>query len=342
MQQNMMLCCALLMGLAADSRAASPTPSRDSGAPVFHTIGGELLRDGKPVVLRGVNTMHIFNGDPADLLKWPGIEISREFVCNLKNAPLEPGTIYHDAARQWTLHPLQDLATRNSQRGIVTMFCPFNWDGNDKTTGFCGATPSKMDYYAGYKQRMQAWARQFKGQPYVWIELWNEPYARLKSPADDALWLSATADMVDNLRAAGWDGIIALSGAAWGQDETILERMGPALLRGRRDIIFDIHTYEQWLAHPETMAARFEALRAKQLPFLIGECGPANGKTSFDMKPLLGIARTNHISTLAWIYTAPNPGDHGGDFLLQHDYLPNDVNNYQWGSTFKAFLAEPH
>jgi mannan endo-1,4-beta-mannosidase len=328
--------------LAVGCRAVSPMPSGEVSAPAFHTRGGELLRDGKPVALRGVNTMHIFNGDPADLLKWRGIEISREFVCNLKCAPLEPGTSYYDEAHKWTLHSLQALATSNSQRGIVTLFCPFNWDGNDKTTGFCGATPSKTEYYADYKKRMQDWARQFKGQPYVWIELWNEPYARLKSPADDALWLSATADMVDNLRAAGWDGIIALSGAAWGQDETILERMGPELLRDRQDIVFDIHAYEQWLAHPQTMAARFAALRAKRLPFFIGEFGPANGKTSYDTKPLLDVARSNQISTLAWIYTAPNPGDHGQDFLLAHDYQPNDLNNFNWGSTFKAFLAEPH
>ena len=310
--------------------------------PVFRINGSEILRDGKPVVLRGVNTMHIFNGNPSDLRKWPGIDIAREFVCNLKNAPLEPGATYYDESHKWTLHSLQALATSNSQRGIVTLFCPFNWDGSDANTGFCGATPSKTAYYAGYKRRMQDWARQFKGQPYVWIELWNEPYEQLRKTEDDALWLSATSEMVDNLRSTGWDGIIVLSGAAWGQDETVIERMGPQLLRGRQDIIFDIHVYEQWLAHPETIPARVAALRAKRLPFLIGEFGPANGKTCYDTKPLLDAARANHISALAWIYTAPNPGDHGGDFLLTHDYLPNDVSNFKWGSTFKAFLAEPH
>lgn len=262
-------------------------------------------------------------------------------MCNLKNAPLAPGTTYRDDSHKWTLHSLQALATDNSRRGIVTMFCPFNWDGIDPKTGFCGAVPSKTAYYGEYKKRMRDWAKQFRGQPYVWIELWNEPYERLKGQEDDALWLSAASDMVDNLRSTGWDGIVVLSGAAWGQDETVIERMGPQLLRGRHDIVFDIHAYEQWLAHPETIPARVAALRAKELPFLIGECGPANGKTCYDTKPLLDVARANRISAMAWIYTAPNPGDKGQDFLLTHDYLPNDVANFGWGSAFRAFLAEP-
>jgi len=274
--------------------------------------------------------MHIFNGNPTDLLKWPGIGISREFVCNLKNAPLKPKATYYDESHKWYLHSLQDIATSNSRRGIVTMFCPFGWDSND-------ATPSKAEYYAVYKKRMQDWARRFTGQPFVWIQLWNEPYAIFKSPADDALWLSTTADMVDNLRTGGWDGIIVVPGSSWGQDETVIERMGPQLLRGRRDIIFDIHAYEGWSAHPENIAARFAALNAKRLPFLIGEVGPVNQET-YDPRPLLDMARTNRISVLAWIYADGN----GSNSLLTHDYQPNNASNFNWGSTFKALLAEPH
>jgi hypothetical protein len=49
------------------------------------------------------------------------------------------------------------------------------------------------------------------------------------------------SDMVDNLLSAGWTGIIVVPGASWGQDETATERTGQALLRVRKDIVFDIY-----------------------------------------------------------------------------------------------------
>lgn len=302
----------------------------------FHIRGSAIVRGGKPVVLRGVNAMHVFGGDGADLTTWPGITIVREFVGDLKDEPLEPGSAYHDKARNWYLHSLQDVVSHNEARGIVSIVCPWTMD-TFKETDFCGSIPIKAAWYADYKSRMRDWARQFKGQKMVWIEVMNEPFVILTTPQDDALWLSSMSDMVDNLRSAGWDGIIVVPGSAWGQDETVIERMGPALLKGRRDILFDVHIYERWLSHPSTIDERIAAIKASRLPFIFAELGPQNNVNFDDPKPFIAAAQKNKLSVLAWgwgTYGKRSPGN-----LQTNEGGPYDVDNFGWGSAYKSFLA---
>jgi hypothetical protein len=113
----------------------------------------------------------------------------REFVGDLKDTPLAPGSTYRGDARNWTLHSLQDIVSNNNRRGIVTLICPWSVDGSNETA-FCGSTPTHSAWYADYKTRMRAWVAQIIGQPAVWIEVMNEPFVVLNTPEDDALWLA--------------------------------------------------------------------------------------------------------------------------------------------------------
>ncbi|MDR3709307.1 MAG: cellulase family glycosylhydrolase [Capsulimonadaceae bacterium] len=313
---------------------ASATPAGE-----FHVRNGVLQRDGSAVTLRGVNAMHVFGGDSSEMRTWPGIGIVREFVGNLRDAPLEPRTAFHDEANGNWLHSLQDVVSKNTANGMVTILCPFGWDGT-RNTVFSGATPSSVAYYSDYKKRMQDWVKQFQGQRNVWIELWNEPFSGRASTGVDARWLSDTGDMADNLRGAGWDGIIVVPGASWGQDETVIERQGAALTSKRGDIVFDVHIYEQWLGKPATIEPRLRKLRSSRLPVVFGEIGPHNNVNVMDPAPFLAAAKaTEQSSVIAWIWSR---GEKEPNSLLTRDGQPNDIGNFGWASTYRAFLAEPH
>lgn len=277
--------------------------------------------------------MHIFAGN--DPLDWPGIGIIREFVGDLKNAPLKSGETYRDMDHHWRLRALQDLVDDNRKRGLVTILCPFSWDGS-KETQFTGSSPCQSPWYKDYKSRMREWAAQFKGQSDVWIELMNEPFHPLNTAEDDALWLAAMTDMVDNLRSADWSGIILVPGSAWGQDETVIERMGPRLLAGRNDLIFDVHIYNRWQDQPDTIPARCAKIKASGLPFIFGEFGTGSGDGVRDTHPFMKAAQENHFSVLAWGWGTWGPRKPNN--LQLNDGTPNDVGNFGWGSAYKAFL----
>lgn len=302
----------------------------------FHIQGAAIVCGGRTVVLRGVNAMHVFGGDGADLTGWPGITIVREFVGDLKHAPLAPGGIYRDEANNRTLHSLQDIVKNNTKRGIVSLICPWSVDGTPQTS-FEGVSPMTATWYSDYKARMRDWAKQFRGQQSVMIEVMNEPFEVFKTPSDDDAWLASMADMVDNLRSAGWDGVIVVPGASWGQDESVIERMGPALLKGRKDILFDVHVYERWLRDPATIGSRIAAVKNSGLAFVFGEIGPQN-QGIYDPRPFLDAASKNNLSVLAWgwgTWGARSPG-----CLQTNEGGPYDTeSNFGWGSAFKGFLA---
>ena len=112
--------------------------------------------------------------------------------------------------------------------------------------------------------------------------------------------------------------------------------MGPALINSRRDILFDVHIYELWLADPGTIEKRVAAIKHSGLPFIFAEIGPENN-TLNDPTPFLAAARDNKLSVLAWgwgAYGQRRPGD-----LQTNEGGPYDIGNFGWGSSFKSFLA---
>jgi len=307
-------------------------------SPRFQIKGNAILLNQKPVIVRGVNAMNIFG--VKDPMYWPGTGIVREFVGDLKNAPLKADETYRDQKHHWTLHGLQGLVDANRKRGLVTILCACGWDAFAETE-FSGKTPMASPWYDGYKARMREWVSQFKGQPDVWIEVINEPFKPLTSIEDENCWLATMVDMVDNLRSAGWDGIILVPGSGWGQDEAVIEKLGPQLFQGRRDLLFDVHIYNRWLDHPESIPERCARIKASGLPFIFAELGPGSGpKWVRDARPFIKAALENHFSVLAWGWGTWGPRHPINLELNNGD--PNNVGNYNWGTSFKEFLASPH
>ncbi|HEY3332822.1 MAG TPA: cellulase family glycosylhydrolase [Capsulimonadaceae bacterium] len=316
------------------------TSSRVIADPIkgYHVTRGIIVRDGVPMALRGVNAFHVYAGDGSDLDIWPGISIVREYVRNLRDTPLDANVTVDDKPNHARLHSLTDVVANNTARGRVTILCPFGWDGT-KDTLFRGKQPSTTPYYADYKARLHDWAVKFASNPNVWLEVWNEPFAGPTTPENEALWLADMTAMVDNLRTAGWDGIIVVPTTSWGQDEGVIFRKGGDLTKDRKDVVFDVHVYEQWLkGTADMMGVRLDAVKATGQAFIIGEVGPQNNLDVLDTAPFLNAARSRQIPVLGWVFSRSNKE---ANALLTRDGKPHDTGNFNWGSTFRDYLAAP-
>ena len=223
----------LAAALSTQLLALCSRPCCGSAGARYSVAGTQILRDGVPFHTRGVNAMHVFGGDSGAMntAGWK-IGIVREFIGDLLHQPIS-GRVVH-AGSSW-LHPLQSIVDTNRQNSIVTILCPFGWNGS-------GSDPQKMPFFVDYKTRWQAVAKQFANQPDVWLEIWNEPYNWQGQNFSDSMWLSDAIEMVENIRTVNQN-IIVVPGALDGQDESIILRQGHALLAGRRDLVFDVHGY---------------------------------------------------------------------------------------------------
>ena len=301
----------------------------------YSVQSSQILKNGVPTQWRGANAMHVFGGNSDAMATW-GMDTVREFVGNMSEQPVGPETV-QDKNGKW-LHGLQKIVDRNRANGMVTIICPFGWNGT-KDGVFLGKNPSQTDWYDQYKAKMRQWATHFKDQPDVWLEVWNESYKWNRSNGySDDMWLRDMTDMVDNIRSVAPDNIIVVPGAEMGQDEKVLLNKGRDLLEGRRNIVFDIHAYEKWLRKntEDQIETRLRAVQDKGMAVIVGEVAPFNASGLMDPAPLLRAASKRGVTVLAWVWTKGKDKD----ALLDAQGNPNDRNNNRWGSTFQKFARE--
>jgi mannan endo-1,4-beta-mannosidase len=268
------------------------------------------------------------------------IRIVREFIGNLREQPIE-GAAIQGADKSW-LHSLQEFVDVNRAHNKITILCPFGWvDENAKQTLFTGLNPSEQSFYGQYKLKMRAIAEHFKDQPDVWIEVWNEPYHwNNENGYSHSLWLKDQKDMVDNLRRVnGFQNIILVPGNEQGQSENSIISNGKDLLINRYNVIFDLHAYEKWLINTteSDLLDRVEKIKALDIAFLIGEVGVINSSGLMQPRNLLSVMNTTGISTIAWLW---NRNSNDQNALLTDDGLENNINNNNWGTTYRTFLSQ--
>ena len=76
-----------------------------------YTITGKnILKNNQPIQLIGANAFHVFGAGSRDMNAW-NLDISREFIGNVKETPLSGGVI-KDANGSW-LYSLQTVADSN-------------------------------------------------------------------------------------------------------------------------------------------------------------------------------------------------------------------------------------
>lgn len=300
-------------------------------ADTYTIVGSSFRKNNLPIVRRGVNVMHTFGGNSDDMKQW-NIDIVREFIGNMRDTPISG---YAVNANGTYLHSLQNIADNNRANGKITIFCPFGWDGTS-TTAFLGASPSQTSWWKDYLARYRAIANQFKNQPDVWLEVWNEPYWWDRSHGySDDLWLRDMKAMVDNIRSTGANNIILVPGAETGQDESVILTKGKVLLSGRKNIGFDVHAYENWLRDSQSsVEARIQAVKKAGLAMLFGEVAPHNAAEVMNPTNFLAAARNQKSSVMAWLWKYDGSDR---DALLNADGTPNNNSNYIWGSVYQAF-----
>lgn len=300
----------------------------------YHISGSKIYTGNTPLQLMGANSFHSFGAGSSDMNTWH-IDIAREFIGNMKEQPVT-GTVITDANGAY-LHPLQLVADSNRIHHRISIFCAFGWDGKPGTA-FTGTRPTQSAWWSNYKIKMQQWALQFKDQPDVWLEVWNEPYRYDRADGyTDAIWLSDMNEMVAIIRNAGNNNIILIPCAEQGQDESVLLNQGNVLLAGKKNIVFDIHAYEKWLLVSNTaMSGRLQQLQQKNLPVLFGETAPMNAGTLMNPQPFLDSAYQAGLSVCAWAWKYDGADQ---DALLNVNGLPNNNNNNNWGTVFKNYCS---
>jgi len=296
----------------------------------YSTYGSKIYNYDKPVQLIGANTFHVFGGDARDLAAWK-LNLAREFVGNVKENPIS-GAAIKDSNGSY-LHSLQTIADDNRKNSLVTIFAAFGWDGK-ASTEYTGKSPSQTSWLNDYRIKLKQWAIQFKEQPDVWIEVWNEPYRYDRSDGfTNSQWLSDMNDLVTVIRSAGNNNLILIPCAEQGQDESVLISEGANFLKDKKNILFDIHAYEKWLlVNNEQIGTRLVKIKQNNLPIIFGEVGPMNAGVLMNPSAFLDMAYNNGHSISAWLWKYDETDK---DALLDASGKPNNVQNNNWGSLYK-------
>lgn len=304
----------------------------------YSVLDGDILKNGAILNINGVNTLNTFGIANQELYSNWNIRIVREFIGNLREQPIS-GYAIQDSQGNF-LHSLQNIVDVNRLQNIVTILCPFGWvDEAGSQTLFTGLNPSDQQYYNLYKLKMKAIAEQFKDQPDVWLEVWNEPYHFNNANGySHQLWLNDQTDMVLNLRSVeGFNNIIVVPGNEQGQSEAAIIEKGADLLANTNNIVFDLHAYEKWLltSTESEIKNRLFAIKAKNLSFIFGEVGVINSGELMPVEHFLNAVKITQTPTLAWLF---NRNTNDQNSLLTNEGKENNTNNNNWGTTFKAFL----
>ena len=314
-------------------------PIRTNFVAPFLIEGKDILKDGTPIHLKGVNALQTFGlGDPSLMNEW-NVEIVREFIGNLGEQPISGEAIL--ASDDVWYHSLQNIADQNRAHGKITIFCPFGWvNESGERQLLTGLNPADQSFYQAYKDKMRAIAEHFKDQTDVWIEVWNEPYNwDNQNGYSHDLWLSDMQDMVDNLRGVNdFHSVILVPGNEQGQSEDAITARGNQLLEGRYNILFDLHAYEKWLlgSTESEVLTRLQTLQNQNFAFVFGEVGIQNVGDVMPVQHFLNAVQSSQTTTLAWLW---NQNSEDNSALLTDDGQPNSTNeNNNWGTVYRTFL----
>ncbi len=301
----------------------------------FTIVGSKIYYYNNPIQLIGANTFHTFGAGSSDMNGW-NLDIAREFVGNVLEQPIS-GFPIQDANGSY-LHSLQALVDSNRKNNRISILCPFRWNGV-ASTDFTGKRPSLTYWYNDLKIKLSQWAIQFKNQPDVWLELWNEPYRydRTDGYTDD-IWLADMNDLTAAIRNTGNKNIILVPCAEQGQDESVLNNKAATFLIGKANIVFDIHAYEKWLlVSNAAMGSRLQQLKQNNIPIFFGEVAPLNAGVLMNPAPFLDSIYERGLSIAAWVWKY-DANDQ--DALRNATGQPNNNNNNNWGSIFYALSTK--
>ncbi|WP_191964817.1 cellulase family glycosylhydrolase [Synechococcus sp. RSCCF101] len=325
----------LLIGVALPTALAGPVSLRQN------------VRTALEHQHHGANALHVFGGDSGAMARWT-LTIVREVIPAMRDQPINAPA--GRDARGRVLHDLRGVVERNRANGLITILCPFGWTGLEEDV-MAGRSPGAVAWASDYRATLQGWARAFRNDADVWLELWNEPYDWQATAASDGLqWRAEMQELVAAVRAVAPQLTVVVPAGAMGQNEQVLLDHGRSLLGTDPHLVFDLHAYERWLPpaapvapeapprqHPAqaTIQRRLRALRRRGLPLIIGETGPANAGLSLDPEPLLRAADAEGLPVLAWLWKRDRSDPSA---LLGEDNAERSGTD-TWGGLFHAFAS---
>ncbi len=160
-------------------------------------------------------------------------------------------------------------------------------------------------------------AQRYKSNPYVWFDVSNEPGGQHSVDRDN--WVNMHQQVIHAIRdVAGADNIIIAEGMHGGQDagtfndpgnvpqanSAILQFANDLLSFGGKDyynIVFSIHTYDQWTSGDAKMADFFDRVLSNNTAIIVGEYGIDGGvNTTPAVQSVFNTAVPRSIGRIAW------------------------------------------
>lgn len=324
------------------SKRSSRRASRASRPAIVESVEARLLMAVSTFPeYRGVNALDDYNPSSCvtQAKAW-GTQIIREGIHSFNHAIFGSGW-----DPNWNAHGLQDIATANSNAGVITMFVPFSWNWDEirnYTPSGTGSNSFDTRFGAGswnqYNTQLYNLGSQFRNQPLVWIEVWNEPYD-WAVPTNSTTWLGDMKTMVTSIRNSGFTGKIVIPGGQNAGAEDVILAKGMELVNydPQHNIIFDLHAYNNWFDGGQAgMEARIDSVLNAGLQMIFGEFGSGTPAGFYDVTPFLNATQSRQVGALAWSW---NYGD--GSAVVESDgSTPRDTwENYNFGTKVKNFLS---
>lgn len=162
----------------------------------------------------------------------------------------------------------------------------------------------------------------------VIINIANEWFGSWSSYA----WLVGYEFAIAALRKAGFEHLLVIDGAGYGQYPQSIMDYGPALMKSdpATRLAFSVHMYEYAAADTATIKRNIDEIMALNLPLIVGEFGDRAPETHpVDIAMLMRYAEETAVGWIAWSWY----GNGGTDAVLDLTSGPSQFQLTPWGVT---------
>ncbi len=294
----------------------------------FTTLGPHIAHpDGSLFIPRGVNIFP-WHRSPAtvDLIKncW-NFNMVRLHAWILDDSSsqwkdhvvyLETPLIFNLETTQLAAYDVKPLIDYLTSQELVVVF-----DVHEYVGGFF-----EGEVLESYLVFIRDFAERYKDNPYVWLDLHNEPGAYEGQQGDFGLWRHEVSTILSTVKNIAPDMMVLVSGTAWGQDTGPHWSSDPVkveqsallanadVLSAYNNVIGTFHIYDQWIyGTPRLQDFVSKLYTTLDKPILVGEYGAVNNvstlsatRSLFELvqqEPFQGLGRT------AWVWDAYDQND---------------------------------
>lgn len=194
---------------------------------------------------------------------------------------------------------------------------------------------------------LEHFVNKYKDNPYVWIDLHNEPGGWDGLNGDFSRWRAESSVLMDTVRAISPDMMMIVSGTAWGQDTgptwssaDVIDSQSALLanadlIQGYSNLIVTFHMYDQWKFSYSRLKNFVDKLFAStDAPVFVGEYGSWNHDSTLPaaeyLHQLVDEPGYERVGRSVWTWAAWDPNDltttgHGDGYLIDSCETPGNL-----------------